>query len=125
MALRQKRSRPVYLLAILFSLFQKGRRPEEIIDEASEPGEAAQGFSRIRCPVCKWQPRAFDRWACGDCGHPEYFYDGCGAEWNTFDTRGRCPGCGHLWGWTCCLMCREWSLHEDWYVKEESTPGAH
>jgi hypothetical protein len=125
MTLRQKHSLQVYFLAILLSLFQKGQLPEEIIDEASELDEEAQDFSRIRCPACRWQPRASNRWYCGDCGHPEYFYNACGTAWNTFDTRGRCPGCGHQWRWTCCLSCWEWSLHEDWYVQEEDSRNYH
>jgi hypothetical protein len=120
MAFRQKRSHQEYLLAILFSLFQKGRLPEKIVDEASELEEEAQDYSRIRCPACKWQPHSFSRWYCADCGYPEYFYDGCGTAWNTFDTHGLCPGCGHRWRWTCCLNCSRWSPHEDWYAEEES-----
>jgi hypothetical protein len=42
-------------------------------------------------------------------------FDGCGARWNTFTTRGKCPGCRHQWQWTSCLRCLGWSLHEDWY----------
>ena len=40
----------------------------------------------IRCPRCKWTPRTKSLWSC-KCGH----------HWNTFDTRGLCPGCGHQW----------------------------
>lgn len=59
---------------------------------------------RIRCPLCKWQPRKSSRWAC-DCGH----------AWNTFDTAGLCPGCGKQWLDTICLACHGWSKHRDWY----------
>jgi hypothetical protein len=52
---------------------------------------------------------------CSSCGHPEYFDGGCGTTWNTFTTRGLCPGCGHQWRWTTCLACHGWSRHEDWY----------
>jgi hypothetical protein len=72
-------------------------------------------FSRIRCPLCKWQPKPSHRWFCAPCGDPEFFADGCGACWNTFTTRGLCPGCGHQWRWTSCLNCSRWSRHEDWY----------
>jgi hypothetical protein len=78
-------------------------------------GVETPDFNRIRCPLCKWQPKASHRWFCAPCGHPEYFDDGCGACWNTFATRGRCPGCNHQWRWTACLNCEGWSLHEDWY----------
>ncbi|MBI5512490.1 MAG: hypothetical protein HY909_01905 [Deltaproteobacteria bacterium] len=60
----------------------------------------------IRCPRCGWRPRARDRWWC-HCGH----------SWNTFDTQGRCPGCGHQWLETACPGCHRWSLHADWYER--------
>ena len=60
---------------------------------------------RIRCPRCAWQPRPEDRWGCH-----------CGTVWNTFDTRGVCPGCSHAWEQTQCLRCGAWSRHDDWYV---------
>ena len=62
------------------------------------------GKERIRCPKCKWNPKPSDRWAC-QCGH----------TWNTFDTRGKCPGCLFQWTQTMCLSCLEWSEHEAWY----------
>ena len=40
-------------------------------------------------------------------------------EWNTFATRGLCPGCQHQWRYTSCLECAAWSLHEDWYAAED------
>lgn len=64
-------------------------------------------FQRIRCPRCAWRPQASDRWSCL-CGH----------VWNTFDTRGRCPGCGLQWLETQCLACHRYSAHEDWYEHE-------
>jgi hypothetical protein len=117
MPLRQRYSRRACAVALLFSLFQKSIETEEAVEEAAVLDDEEPEFGRIRCPLCRWQPSAFSRWACGDRGHPEYFYDGCGAVWNTFDTRGLCPGCGHQWRWTCCLSCSQWSLHEDWYAK--------
>jgi hypothetical protein len=50
--------------------------------------------------------------------HEGFFDGGCGECWNTFNTRGRCPGCGHQWRWTACLNCSGWSLHEHWYEIE-------
>lgn len=71
---------------------------------------------RIRCPRCAWQPRRRDRWICV----PE-----CGTSWNTFDTRGRCPGCGRQWLETACLACGRWSPHLDWYEPAAGAlPGA-
>jgi hypothetical protein len=75
-------------------------------------------FGRIRCPLCKWQPKPSHRWFCAPCDSPEFFADGCGTRWNTFSTRGRCPSCGHHWLWTACLNCTGWSLHADWYELE-------
>jgi len=74
-------------------------------------------FSRIRCPLCRWRPKPSHRWFCAPCDFPEFFQHGCGAYWNTFTTRGRCPDCGHQWRWTACLSCAGWSLHEHWYVR--------
>lgn len=95
--------------------------------QKSSPGEIAEkiaaalekektDFERIRCPLCQWQPTAASRWYCSDCDFPEFFHGGCGAFWNTFETRGVCPGCRHQWRWTSCLRCAGWSPHEDWYA---------
>jgi hypothetical protein len=35
--------------------------------------DAPTDFSKIRCPVCTWQPRPFDRWICTDVDAPEFF----------------------------------------------------
>ena len=102
---------PVYWL-----LQNKPGRGEVTIKPETRRDESAD-FQRIRCPLCRWQPKASDRWLCGACGEPEYFFAGCGASWNTFATRGLCPGCRHLWKWTICLRCQGWSRHDDWYGK--------
>lgn len=75
---------------------------------------------KIRCPICGWSPSSTSRWTCWDCEHPEYFYGGCGTEWNTFDTGGLCPTCSHQWTWTSCLSCWGWSKHVDWYVDDDN-----
>ena len=73
-------------------------------------------FSRIRCPLCGWQPNRSSVWQCiTGAGNPEPSFTGCGTAWNTFATRGLCPGCGHQWRWTSCLRCAGWSLHVEWY----------
>ena len=73
-------------------------------------------FTGIRCPLCAWRPSASSRWRCGwQAGDPEPAFSACGTSWNTFSTRGRCPGCHHQWRWTSCLACHEWSRHTDWY----------
>jgi hypothetical protein len=63
-------------------------------------------FTKIRCPLCQWQPTKDDRWFCDP---------GCLHVWNTFATAGLCPGCAKQWEHTACLQCKGWSLHEDWY----------
>jgi hypothetical protein len=60
----------------------------------------------IYCPKCRWRPRAEDRWVC---------MPSCGTRWNTFWTRGTCPGCSHTWTVTQCLACHEVSPHRQWY----------
>jgi hypothetical protein len=81
-----------------------------------ERDDALQG---VRCPLCAWRPTAASRWCCWWGDGPEPYFAACGAEWNTFTTRGRCPGCRHQWQWTSCLRCGGWSLHEDWYEEAE------
>jgi hypothetical protein len=72
------------------------------------PAEVDQMFGPILpgicCPKCKWTPRASNLWSC-KCRH----------QWNTFDTRGLCPGCGYQWESTGCLQCGEMSPHGEWY----------
>jgi hypothetical protein len=74
--------------------------------------------ARIRCPHCQWQPTKASRWHCLSMGQPENYAHGCGNSWNTFDTRGRCPGCSHQWRHTTCHKCEQTSLHDDWYEKK-------
>jgi hypothetical protein len=118
MNLKQKSLGRYYRIAAVFSLFQKSLTPDKTTDTDVKPEEEGLDYSRIRCPLCKWQPQASSRWYCVDCGYPEYFFDSCGTAWNTFDTRGICPGCAHQWRWTACLYCAGWSLHEEWYTEE-------
>jgi hypothetical protein len=99
-------------------LFKKADAPAPIITDISEPADDAQ-FHRIRCPRCQWQPDASSMWVCWSGDGPEPPFEACGTAWNTFATRGRCPGCAHQWQWTSCLRCDEWSLHEDWYNHQD------
>jgi hypothetical protein len=99
----------------LFLSFRRTKDSESPPVEAAKNEEQKTAARRVRCPLCRWQPSAYDLWYCSDAGHPEYFFGGCGALWNTFETRGRCPGCNHLWRWTMCLRCAAWSPHEEWY----------
>jgi hypothetical protein len=104
-------------LAIAFLLFQRNAPPGKLSDQAEKSTDEITDFSRIRCPLCRWQPNASSLWYCADAGYPHNF-QGCGTAWNTFDTRGRCPGCAHQWTWTDCHRCFGCSPHEEWYEKE-------
>jgi hypothetical protein len=107
-----------FLKTGIFSLFQKNLNGgEENLKEVKEANDDAK-FNRIRCPLCKWQPKASSRWFCADAGFPENYFNGCGTEWNTFATDGVCPGCKHQWNWTTCLACAHWSRHKDWYISK-------
>ncbi|MDQ3800088.1 MAG: hypothetical protein M3384_11585 [Acidobacteriota bacterium] len=122
MFLRQSLPALFHGSAIALLLFRKSAD----FDKYSETGERTKNrsgtdFSRIRCPLCRWQPRASSRWCCvADGGYPHFFYGGCGAVWNTFETRGLCPGCNHQWTWTDCLRCWQSSPHEAWYETDET-----
>ncbi len=93
--------------------------PDETFDLDIEMEDETSEFGGIRCPLCQWRPKASNRWYCAPNRHPEGFSGGCGMVWNTFTTRGVCPGCGHQWRWTTCLHCHRWSRHEDWYAENE------
>lgn len=60
----------------------------------------------IHCPKCGYRPQPADRWACVPT---------CGTSWNTFWTRGMCPGCGKRWQVTQCPACIRRSPHQAWY----------
>lgn len=93
---------------------------EHLADKRAEDERPAS--ARIRCPLCDWRPTPSSEWCCDGTFTPESPFPGCGTVWNTFETFGRCPGCGHQWQWTSCLRCGGWSLHEDWYVQDEDRP---
>jgi hypothetical protein len=116
MSLNRKPSPRSRRLIVIFSLFRRVLSPERTIDSVSRLKDEVPDFSRIRCPLCRWRPNASSIWCCADNDDPEHFYGGCGARWNTFITRGLCPGCAHLWHWTACLSCEGWSPHDDWYA---------
>ncbi|MDQ3322670.1 MAG: hypothetical protein M3525_09630 [Acidobacteriota bacterium] len=113
--MKQNFLRGIYLRFFVFYLFQKSLISENNYQSDVESEDETIDYSRIRCPLCNWQPKASSRWFCADAGFPEYYFNGCGAMWNTFATGGVCTGCNHRWRWTTCLRCAEWSRHEDWY----------
>ena len=99
-------------------LLKESRHTEHTViprDEAADHDDELQG---IRCPKCSWRPTRSDMWCCFALDTPEPAFEFCLTTWNTFTTRGRCPGCAHQWMWTSCLRCEQWSLHDDWYESE-------
>ncbi|MEN9559908.1 MAG: hypothetical protein RLZZ502_1119 [Pseudomonadota bacterium] len=64
--------------------------------------------AEIYCPEqqCGWRPGLTAKWDC---------IPSCGTVFNTFLSRGTCPGCGYQWTRTQCLSCGEINLHERWY----------
>lgn len=96
----------------------KRQTDEEVRQEIEDKEDDREGAFRIRCPLCSWTPTASSRWSCTSRGTPEPPFNSCGTVWNTFDTRGKCPGCGHQWIWTTCLYCRVASRHEEWYEED-------
>ena len=99
-------------------LLRRESTPSDIAGILAKIVDDAFHRSRIRCPKCDWQPGPSSLWTCVDTPFPEAFRGGCGRSWNTFETSGACPGCAHQWQWTACLVCSQWSLHEDWYEDE-------
>ncbi|MGI8640239.1 MAG: hypothetical protein ACR2MG_09785 [Pyrinomonadaceae bacterium] len=114
MFLRQNLSSPSLESFSVFFLFRKSPGFDDY-SEIEKLKDTPINFSRIRCPLCRWQPRASSLWYCyGDLNS----YPGCGTAWNTFETRGRCPNCKYQWHWTECLRCGGTSPHEAWYEDE-------
>ena len=103
------------MMALL--LLKDERVSERIIVDVSPHDD--EGPNGIRCPHCSWRPQASSLWCCNYIDTPEPAFEACGTSWNTFATRGRCPGCNHQWRWTVCLRCGQWSLHADWYEQSE------
>jgi hypothetical protein len=102
-----------------YHAFVRGTPDIHLIDIPKFRFDEDDGEPEIRCPLCRWAPKRSSRWYCAACPQPEGFLHGCGTLWNTFDTRGTCPGCHHRWRWTSCLSCAGWSLHDDWYADRD------
>ncbi len=85
----------------LTTVYSRRRRMPSLAQLDELFGRALPG---IRCPKCNWTPRPKNLWTC-KCGH----------HWNTFETRGLCPGCQYQWEITACLQCGARSPHQDWY----------
>ncbi len=67
----------------------------------------------VRCPKCGWEPDESCIWVC----------DVCNTKWNTFETRGQCPGCSKVFIDTACSRkwggCGQMSLNADWYTQRD------
>jgi predicted RNA-binding Zn-ribbon protein involved in translation (DUF1610 family) len=63
-----------------------------------------------RCPECGWVPFALNAWKCKECGF----------VWDTFQTGGICPRCGHGHDDTACLRCRRISSNARWEVANDA-----
>jgi hypothetical protein len=103
-----------------YALFKADRTFNPFIVTRPDLGDDKPS-GRIRCPHCAWRPSRHDLWSCGGGSGPEP-YKGCGTTWNTFSTRGVCPGCSHRWRWTLCPECSSWSRHDDWYEDATRAP---
>lgn len=102
-------------------LLKRDSTPTGHVDILAKIFDSAFHHSRIRCPLCEWQPTPSSQWSCVDNPYPEAFFSGCGRAWNTFETFGTCPGCTHQWQFTACLSCGQWSPHDAWYEDEDPT----
>jgi hypothetical protein len=80
------------------------RRQPVVFGPHRYPAEAL-----ICCPLCAAVATPDQRWHC------RYCY----CRWNTFATRGRCPGCNFHFRATTCLTCNRLSRHDDWYARED------
>lgn len=90
-----------------FSSFRPSKPQQRRVPSAAEIDDMwGPELSGICCPKCRWKPRAKCEWSC-KCSH----------KWNTFETRGLCPGCAYQWELTGCLQCGAMSPHLEWYVE--------
>jgi hypothetical protein len=101
------------------SLLKRSGAPSNVVDILDKLKDGMFEPVKVRCPLCAWEPHPASRWSCVDCDKPEFFYSSCGRSWNTFETFGQCPGCSHQWQFTACLVCAQWSPHEEWYEEHD------
>src|SRR3954467_12619502 len=66
----------------------------------------------IACPFCSFSPRPGLLWHC--------WPDGCGGDFDTFETHARCPHCDAQFAWTACPDCGKISAHKRWYRNAET-----
>ena len=86
--------------------------PDTVVEDRTDDDAESSG---VRCPLCSWRPEPGSLWCCTGHDPAEPGFQGCGTVWDTFATRGLCPGCQHRWRWTKCFECDAWSPHDDWY----------
>jgi Zn-dependent protease len=68
-----------------------------------------EGFA---CPRCNARPPVGDFWVCP-----------CGARFDTFAVRGRCPTCGRTFPTTACNDCHQLSPHAAFYPPQATAPA--
>jgi len=61
----------------------------------------------IACPNCGFRPWPGLQWICAP--------DGCGGQFDTFETQAHCPYCDAQFAWTGCPACHVASAHRAWY----------
>jgi hypothetical protein len=115
---RRRRQSPAAAASLLLLLKNDVASRRRVVADIADL-ERDDELPGVRCPLCAWRPTTASRWCCWWDEGPEPYFAACGAQWNTFTTRGRCPGCQHQWQWTSCLRCGEWSPHDDWYEEAE------
>ncbi len=80
-------------------------QPRAVVADGAAPELRSRHYGgRIRCPKCNWAATGKPDWQCS-CGH----------EWDTFQTRAKCPACEKQWKNTDCPKCFETSRHIAWY----------
>jgi hypothetical protein len=63
-------------------------------------------LDRVVCPDCGWIPIQHSLWGC----------EKCGASFDTFVTRAKCPSCPNSWESTMCLACLRMIPHRSWWL---------
>jgi predicted RNA-binding Zn-ribbon protein involved in translation (DUF1610 family) len=83
-----------------------GAQTNSIVEPQAILGQISYDYEvEISCPECGWKPKPGSKWAC----------DNCRTEWNTFNTNGLCPKCGHSHHVTGCPDCGRVTERRRWY----------
>ncbi len=74
---------------------------------------AAPRHAEAACPACKAHPLDGNFWQC----------EHCGTRFDTFASRGVCPGCGAEFPQTRCFDCLHASPMAQWFAQPAARPG--